>query len=436
MKKLILFSILTSSLIFAQDNDVEKIKQKGIEFYKNNEFSSAIEEFTKIDDYKQSSNIDFYLARSYYEIEMFEKALAVYERILINEPENKRVKLEIAQTYLMLKSYEIAKTSFKELLEDSSIPESVKININERLKQIEEKTKKHFISSSIIFGVGQDTNINNTTSIDSYQLNISNLGTLDIQSDDKVKSSFYETALLFNHLYNLDESFSFRNNLVFYRQDFTKDKSKQLDVISLSTTPVFTDNDVSYGLTFGIDNILYGDNHYLNNYSLTPKISYTIDQTKIYETGIKFLNKDFIQETDSGNKSLVYEYQNRLILQTQDIGIFDISLAFGRENPKDKSRYDVEKEYGTISLVNNYKISEQFSLNSLLSFNNVNYRDENPLFEEKRKDDIYSLMFGLGYLYSKDINLGLNYSYVNQNSNYVPNDYNKSVIKTTIIHDF
>lgn len=435
MKIFTILAIVTTSLLFAQDN-VESIKQKGIEYYKNNEFSSAIEEFTKIDDYKQLATIDFYLARSYYEIEIFEKALIVYERILINEPENKRVKLEIAQTYLMLKSYEIAKVSFKELLDDSSIPQSVKENINDRLKFIEEKTKKHFVGSSLMFGVGQDNNINNTTTMDSFQINVANLGLLNVQSDDKVKSSFYETALLFNHLYNLDENLSFRNSLIFYRQDFTKDNSKQLDVISLNTTPIYTNSDVSYGITFGIDNILYGDNHYLNNYSLTPKISHAIDSTKIYETSVKFLNKDFVQEIDEGNKSLIYEYQNRLILQTQDLGIFDVSLALGRENPKDKTRYDVEKEYGIVSLVNNYKISEQFTINSLLSFNNVNYRDENPLFEGKRKDDIYSLMFGLGYLYSKDLNLGLNYSYVNQDSNYVPNDYNKSVIKTTVVHDF
>jgi tetratricopeptide (TPR) repeat protein len=435
MKIFTFLAIVTTSLLFAQDN-VESIKQKGIEYYKNNEFSSAIEEFTKIDDYKQLATIDFYLARSYYEIEIFEKALIVYERILINEPENKRVKLEIAQTYLMLKSYEIAKVSFKELLDDSSIPQSVKENINDRLKFIEEKTKKHFVGSSLMFGVGQDNNINNTTTMDSFQINVANLGLLNVQSDDKVKSSFYETALLFNHLYNLDENLSFRNSLIFYRQDFTKDNSKQLDVISLNTTPIYTNSDVSYGITFGIDNILYGDNHYLNNYSLTPKISHAIDSTKIYETSVKFLNKDFVQEIDEGNKSLIYEYQNRLILQTQDLGIFDVSLALGRENPKDKTRYDVEKEYGIVSLVNNYKISEQFTINSLLSFNNVNYRDENPLFEGKRKDDIYSLMFGLGYLYSKDLNLGLNYSYVNQDSNYVPNDYNKSVIKTTVVHDF
>ena len=114
MRKITLLSILTASLLFAQE-DIQSIKQSGIEYFKNNNYKLAIDEFTKISDYKQSASVDFYLARSYYELGMYEKALIVYERILINEPENKRVQLEIAQCYLMLDSLEIAKVSFLEL---------------------------------------------------------------------------------------------------------------------------------------------------------------------------------------------------------------------------------------------------------------------------------------------------------------------------------
>ena len=133
MKKIIILSILASSIIFAQEN-IEDIKLKGLEFYKNNNYQLAIDEFEKIKDYNKSSSIDFYLARSYYETSQFEKGLAIYERIQINDPDNKRVKLEIAQTYLMLDSYETAKIGFQELLDDSSIPDVVKSNIEARLK--------------------------------------------------------------------------------------------------------------------------------------------------------------------------------------------------------------------------------------------------------------------------------------------------------------
>lgn len=433
MKRIIILSIFASSLIFAQEN-IKDIKQKGLEYYKSNNFKSAIEEFSKINDYKQSSSIDFYLARSYYEIGMFEKALGIYERILINEPNNKRVKLEIAQTYLMLQSLDIAKISFLEILDDPNIPTIVKDNVESRLKYIDEKTKKHFFTSTLMFGWGYDDNINNT-SLENYYIKFSG-NAIPIEAGKKVKSSFYETAALFNHIYKLDENISFKNSLVFYKQDFTKDETKQLDVISFNTTPIYKDGDISYGLIFGMDNVLYGDNQYLNNYLLTPKISYLIDPTKIYETSIKFLNKNFVQEIDEGNNSWVYEYQNKIIFQTANFGIFDFGLVLGKEIDDKNIRYDVSKNYETILLGNNYRINEKFSINSSLSFNNVNYIDMNTLFDTNRKDDIFNVLFGLGYSYSKDLGLGLTYNYVNQNSNQTPSDYDKNSIKSSLYYTF
>lgn len=431
MRKITLLSILTASLLFAQE-DIQSIKQSGIEYFKNNNYKLAIDEFTKISDYKQSASVDFYLARSYYELGMYEKALIVYERILINEPENKRVQLEIAQCYLMLDSLEIAKVSFLELLNDSTIPQVVRENIENRLKYIDEKTKKHFFALTLMFGWGYDDNIgsNNPTSFYTKYLPEPLAGT------NKVKSSFYETAALFNHMYKYDENLSFRNGLVFYKQDFSQDDSKQLDVISLNTAPVYQIGDFSYSLTLGIDNVLYGDNRYLNNYSLTPKVSYLIDPSKIYETGVKFLTKRFVQETDEGNNSWVYEYQNRFIYQTENYGMFDLSLALGREIDEKNIRYDVSKDYETLSLGNSYKIDEQFTINSSISYSNVNYKDKNPLFETKRADDIYSFILGVSYNYTKDLVLGLNYSYVNQDSNQTPSEYNKNTIKTSMYYSF
>lgn len=436
MRKIVILSILTSSLLFSQDN-IEDARQKGIEYFKNSDYLAAIEEFSKINDYKESASVDFYLARSYYELGKFEKALILFERVSINDPENKRVKLEIAQTYLMLESYEIAKVSFLEILEEPALPETVKENIESRLKFIEEKTKKHAFSTSLMFGMGQDDNIN---SISTEYLKI------NPDSSQKVKSSFYETALLFNHIYSFNENVSLINGLVFYRQDFTKDQSKQLDVISLNMAPIYKYGDISYGLIFGFDNILYGDNPYLNNYSLTPKISYMIDQTMMYETSIKLLDKKYANDSNENENSLVLEYQNKFTFLTEDFGIFDFGLTFGRENPADKVNKTpyVSKEYGTFSIMNNYKIDEQFSINSSFSYNNIHYKDEVSelvksylnLPEEKRVDNVYNFTLGIGYLYSKDLNFIMSYNFVNQDSNYITYDYDKNTLKTTVIYAF
>ena len=436
MKKIVLCSILSSYILVAGDSNLQEVKNKGIEYFKNNDFKSAIKEFSKIDDYKDSESIDFYLARSYYEIGEYEKALIVFERISINDPENMRVKLEIAQTYLMLNSYDTAKIFFQELLNDNTIPIAVRNNIENRLKNIDKKNNKNLFSSSIMFGWGYDTNINNTTNEDSFNINSSNLGLVNVQSSDKVNSTFYETAALFNHMYKFDEETYLKNSVVFYRQDFTKDRTKKLDVISLSTTPILKKDNMSYGINFSFDNVLYGNNHYLNNYSISPKISYAIDSTKIYETSLKITNKDFVRETDKGNDSFVYEYQNKLILQSEKLGLFDVSLTLGRETDEKNTRYDVSKDYETISLGNTYKLDEKLALNSSVQFSNVNYKDSNPLFVGKRHDDIYSLLLNLSYFYDNNTVIGLTYNHTEQDSTYTPNDYDKDLIKSSVIYTF
>jgi hypothetical protein len=75
-------------------------------------------------------------------------------------------------------------------------------------------------------------------------------------------------------------------------------------------------------------------------------------------------------------------------------------------------------------------------INSNVGFTNSNYRDLNPLFEEKRKDDIYNFMLNLSYAYSKDTIVALIYNYINQNSNQVPTDYDKNILKTSIYYSF
>lgn len=427
MKKVIVLSILATSLIFAQEN-IEDIKLKGLEFYKNDNYQLAIDEFIKIKDYNQSSSIDFYLARSYYEVGQYEKALAIFERIQIKEPDNTRVKLEIAQTYLMLDSFETAKLGFQELLDDISIPDVVKSNIATKLKQIDEKNTKHTFSSTLMFSWGEDSNINNTSN-----------GYIVGYSNDKVKSTFYETALLFNHMYNYSDNMFFKNAITLYKQNFTEDSSKQLDVISLNSTPILKDsNNIAYMLSFGFDNVLYGDKQYLNNYSISPKISYAIDSNLVYETNVKFLNKKFINENDQSNNSMVYEYQNRLFFQTQDYGIFDFGLVFGKEKREKEIdfSYNVSKDYISLLLGNIYQINDLYTLGSNISYINSDYRDLNPLFAEKRKEDTYNLMLNLSYAYSKDMILALIYNYINQDSNQTLYTYDKNIIKTSIYYTF
>jgi hypothetical protein len=83
-----------------------------------------------------------------------------------------------------------------------------------------------------------------------------------------------------------------------------------------------------------------------------------------------------------------------------------------------------------------YRIDDQFSINSSISFSNVDYNDMNSLFGTKRSDNIYGFLLGVGYSFNKDLAFGLTYNYINQDSNQAPSEYDKNTIKSSIYYTF
>lgn len=226
MKKILLSVAVASSLLLSNEtqNISQTIIQKAMQSYQNKNYKVALEEFLKIKSFSDSAKIDYYIGRSYYELGDYEQALAAYERVAINEPNNKRVILETAQTYFMLGMYDEARSRFNIILADPTVPEIVKSNILARLNSIDSKTKKHFTNFAVLLGYGFDTNINNTTGIGSYSVYIPQLSThLNLTPEKEKDSTFQEMGAVFNHIYKYREDIALRNSATFYRQVYTED---------------------------------------------------------------------------------------------------------------------------------------------------------------------------------------------------------------------
>lgn len=438
MKKILLSLTVVSSLLLANEtqNLSQTIITKAMKSYQDKNYKVALEEFLKIKSFSDSAKVDYYIGRSYYELGDYEQALAAYERVAINEPNNKRVILETAQTYFMLGMYDEARSRFDIILSDPTVPEIVKSNILVRLNTIDSKTKKHFTNFAILLGYGFDTNINNTTGIGSYSVYIPQLGTnLNLTPEKEKDSTFQEAGAILNHIYKYNENLAFKNGVTFYTQSYTEENSKDLSLISLSTTPIYTVDKTNYMVTFGFDHIWYGDDAYLNNYYMAPKISHLIKDNLIYEGSVKVTKKDFFQPNSDKN-AVSYELSNKIMQQDNKYGIIGLEAILGTEKREKDTRTDVSKDYVSIKLNHTYKLSSQMSLNSHISYSDVNYKYKDINFLTKRDDEIYSFGIGLSYEYSKQTILGLSYNYTNQNSNHEPFDYDKQVVKTSLYYNF
>lgn len=438
MKKILLSVAVASSLLLANEtqNISQTIIQKAMQSYQNKNYKVALEEFLKIKSFSDSAKVDYYIGRSYYELGDYEQALAAYERVAINEPNNKRVILETAQTYFMLGMYEEARSRFDIILADPTVPEIVKSNILARLNTIDSKTKKHFTNFAVLLGYGFDTNINNTTGIGSYSVYIPQLSTnLNLTPEKEKDSTFQEMGAVFNHIYKYREDIALRNSATFYRQVYTEDSKKDLSLISLSTTPIYTMGKTNYMMTFGIDHIWYDDEAYLNNYYVAPKISHLIKDNLIYEGSIKITQKDFFKP-NTNKDSISYELSNKIMQQDNKYGIIGIEAILGTEKRDKDVRTDVSKDYFTLRLNHTYKLSSSLSLNSNIGYSDIDYKYKDINFLTKRDDEIYTFGVGLSYEYSKKTILGLSYNYTNQNSNHEPFDYDKQVVKTSLYYNF
>jgi tetratricopeptide (TPR) repeat protein len=92
MRILFLFT-LCLSLLFSSDY------KTGVSLYKNKKYQDSYNLFKKlfIKDFK-NKNINFFLGLSAFELGLYDEALSAYERILIQDPNALRIKLEYAKT--------------------------------------------------------------------------------------------------------------------------------------------------------------------------------------------------------------------------------------------------------------------------------------------------------------------------------------------------
>ena len=99
-------SSLVSTSLFSEDLNSSDYNNAMLNF-QNNNYKESYSYLNKyLEKNKINKNIAFMLGRSAYEIGKFEEALSAFNLILMEEPSNSRVKLEVAQTYFAMGNYD------------------------------------------------------------------------------------------------------------------------------------------------------------------------------------------------------------------------------------------------------------------------------------------------------------------------------------------
>ncbi len=411
--------------------------KEALNLYKQKMYLESYERFNQLFfDNMGNTLVNYYLGRSAYETGQYEFAISAYDRILIAEPLNTRVRLELAQTYLQMELYSQALKEFNLTLEDVKIPSKVKEKVLANINLIKTKQTKHFFNITTLLGVIYDSNINNSPEagdFDIYNPTLNSNVTLS-NSGEKESTIVYQLASIFNHKYKVDDSFVFDNSLTAMALKYDDFKEKDIHYLSLSTKPTFVRKDYKIDVAFTFDKVYLGHKGYQKNFYISPSYTKILSSKFLLTTGLKFgqVNYD-IEDTKSAN---IVGWQNSLKYATKGYGLFTFGANIGKEIEQKETRTDVSHYYYEMTIGNTYNFDKDYSLLTSAGYKVSKYKDEDVNFlskKENKKQD-YGLTFQKKIDQSSVVNLGG--TYTKQDSNHESSPYSKHTFKINYLKNF
>lgn len=117
-------------------NKEDNLLEQAIFYFNNKEYKKAHNLLITLNKtFSKNPKFNFYLARSFFELGNFNKAMKLYKFILTSNEKDIRVRLELARTYYELSKFELSKKEFNTVLKQK-LPNNVKENVKQYLKQI------------------------------------------------------------------------------------------------------------------------------------------------------------------------------------------------------------------------------------------------------------------------------------------------------------
>lgn len=448
MKKLVSLILLLSSFLLSNESVFSNSTLSTLSSEDKMSYVNALEYFKKR-DFKKSytlfdelffNNMDnilinYYLGRSAYEIKDYEMALSAYDRILIQDSQNQRVRLELAQTYLAMKLLVQAKKEYETVLLND-IPLTVRDRIKMNLEYISNLEKKHFFNAAMFLNIIYDSNIDATPDAGEFTIYNSVFdNNITLENDgNKNSTMIYQAVALFNHKYKFNNSLFLDNTFSAVAMKYNNYKEKDLNIFSFATRPTYFYKKHKMTLGFGFDRILKGHENYLSDYFIDTSYTNALSPKLISTVSFKYLDTSYSSEDDKDKRT--YEFYNSYKYLTPSFGTFSLKLSLGKEKEKENLRTDISNDYYGVSLFNKYELLNDYSLLSNFSYKKTSYKDKDVNFLTKREDSKKSYGLTLEKEVTDKITFSLGGTYIKNNSNHEVSSYDKYLLNASLFINF
>lgn len=229
--------------VAAQDNDLSDLRALQAE-----QFDAL---YQRPDDLK----LMFTYALTSIRLKDYEAAISTFDRMLIFDPNQPRVVVELAAAYFRIGSYPIARFYFTNALEDPNTPPELIPRINEFMNVIDTRTRKSYFTGTIGLSSIVTTNANKGPDDVKFELFDPNTnsfeGAFAIDQEDTSQSDVgFSASAQISHFYDLGGTNEdhWRSDLALFTSRFASTSSGAVDVLLLRTGPRLALDDERFGL--------------------------------------------------------------------------------------------------------------------------------------------------------------------------------------------
>ena len=437
MKKLIILAITLLSLqltTYASTSNDKNEEMLTTELKNNTQYKNAMQFFKKknyqksftllqvlLEKYPNNRFINFYYGRSAFELKNYEYAFSAYDKILINQPSDSRTRAEFARTLMMLKSYEEAKVEFNKILL-TPIPATVRKNIENFIKMIDEKTKKYILNNVAIFGFGWSDNIDNNT----YE-NITYANGIPLNNNtDKIADYNFKVILINNLIVpnKSNKNIAWESTLINYAQEQSKYHKNDLFLSSIDTGIAYINPKYKNLFSATYDHVWVGGDQTLYIYGLKNNLRYLLSKKDILSFTLKYQKKKMIKIEDRHRDAHIRNLGLNYTHIVDKNNKLNFLSDFTKERKRKGIRTDVSKD------VSKYKISYDTKLfnvdfNLGYQYEKSKYLEIITALDSKRIDRNTNINFNISKQLSKTKILSLELNNINMKSNINTYTYKK-----------
>ncbi len=360
-------------------------------------------------------------ALRYYRLQRYEDALALFDRVLIENPDHQQAAFYYAMTLYKLGFLdESQKLLIK--LQKSLSDRAQQSRLQSYICKISKERNKHFFNLALTTGVGHNDNINLTTE-EKYTF----YGPYRLQNDtNKTATTYAVAALELLHRYK-GLSFDLFNRFYSYNELLHSAKGNDLNYIDISTAYFKRYGDFSLLFPVGYNRIYFDHKIIAYNYYTHPRLTYAL--TKSFDTTLHANITDNHTKYDTqrdyrvlgGGMGIRYRTGGGRFKTFADIN-------FKRYRKEDSGRVDISKNVTEYTIQAEYQLPQKLSVGANILYAQHRYIDLDSVLGYKREDDqtLYRLWLTKSLDAKASVNMTYQHTYNNSNINlytYRKNNY-------------